>query len=50
MKRYAIPGVFVGRSLTGVTRYSWEIIDQLDQLIEGKDITCLLYTSDAADD
>lgn len=39
MKRYAIPGVFVGRSLTGVTRYSWEIIDQLDQLIEGKDIT-----------
>ena len=33
MKRYAIPGVFVGRSLTGVTRYSWEIIDQLDQLI-----------------
>lgn len=38
MKRYAIAGVFVGRSLTGVTRYSWEIIEQLDHLIEGKDI------------
>lgn len=38
MKRYSIAGVFVGRSLTGVTRYSWEIIDQLDGLIEGKKI------------
>lgn len=38
MKRYAIPGVFVGRTLTGVTRYSWEIIEQLDKLIEGKNI------------
>lgn len=38
MKRYSIAGVFVGRSLTGVTRYSWEIIEQLDHLIEGKDI------------
>lgn len=38
MKKYAIAGVFVGRTLTGVTRYSWEIIDQLDQIINGKDI------------
>lgn len=38
MKKYSIAGVFVSRSLTGVTRYSWEIIEQLDHLIEGKDI------------
>ena len=33
MKRYAIAGVFVGRSLTCVTRYSWDIIEQLDHLV-----------------
>lgn len=38
MRRYSIAGVFVGRSLTGVTRYSWEIMDQLDNLIDGKEI------------
>src|SRR5699024_831325 len=38
MKRYAIPGVFVGRALTGVTRYSWEIIDELDKMIAGRNI------------
>ena len=38
MKRYSIAGTFVGRSLTGVTRYSWELMDQLDSLIEDKEI------------
>lgn len=38
MKRYSIAGVFVERSLTGVTRYSWEIIEQLDRFIAGTDI------------
>lgn len=38
MKRYSIAGVFVGRTLTGVSRYSWEIIAQLDRLIADTDI------------
>lgn len=38
MKKYAIAGVFVERTLTGVTRYAWEIMNQLDTLITEKNI------------
>ena len=38
MKKYAIAGVFAERTLTGVTRYAWEIMGQLDTLIKEKNI------------
>lgn len=38
MKKYAIAGVFAERTLTGVTRYAWELMKQLDSLITGKNI------------
>lgn len=38
MMKYAIGGIFVERSLTGVTRYCWEIIAELDKALDNSDV------------
>lgn len=49
MKKYAIAGVFVERTLTGVTRYAWEIMAQIDTLVEGKQLEIELVVPEGVD-
>ena len=49
MKKYVIGGIFVERSLTGVARYCWELIRELDILIDNKDICVQLLVPNGVD-
>ena len=49
MKKYAIPGVFAERSLTGVTRYCWEIMEQLDLVLDPEEISLELVLPQGVD-